>query len=676
MQDFGLKKESFPKIVLEVCQLLVNHGKQSFIVGGSIRDIIFSRERIKDDSKVYDRISEPNDWDIATNATPHEVMKIFGKKFRVIPTGIKHGTVTILNKKLNIEVTSFRLESDYIDGRRPSKVSFVDDITTDLSRRDLTINAIAYDPIHDKFVDPFNGLKDIDNKIIRMVGDPDDRLEEDGLRLIRIFRFASQFGFKIEQKTLDAIPRHFETFSRVSEERIHSELQKLLKGAYWKNSLHALIECKVLHKIVNEFNHETITQVIPDVNMDRMALTARILSELPTKPSLRLQYAVIFHQLSTIASTSTRCFPKLNRELIENILKRLKFPNKQINEILHLLKIHLIPLPYSSENPDEFKNYSIRKFQHRIKSDYLKDYLDFFLAKMQILQKRELLTEELYKDILNRANCQRPIELRDLAISGDDVHHYFKLDKSQASQREFIGLCLRIIRERVEVEPQINKKEAIFLILENLNRIVSQCKTNVTRYARIVSTDHIRKIYQNNSPIYSSWESTHTYELAFWLNLCLLRKKRPYIVIFDGTNFNMPNHPYHRKSLCQRFKKFNPLFINVVATDKEVMKNLEYRERERPSIRKSDADLKIYERYRKLIQSYPNALSLPEGCRMVKISTHDSNFEQRVQEIIQNIIQNGHRFIVLSGNVLTGKTYTAQLIQKYLDEFESSGNIT
>ncbi|MFX0174285.1 MAG: hypothetical protein ACFE9L_20585 [Candidatus Hodarchaeota archaeon] len=675
MKRFNLKNEVFPKNVLEVCQLLVNNSKEAFIVGGSIRDIIISRladKEINMKTKTKTELKKPTDWDIATNATPDEVIAIFEKNFRVIPTGIQHGTVTIIYNQLNIEVTTFRKESEYLDGRRPTQVTFVNNITIDLSRRDLTINAIAYDPIHDKLIDPFNGLKDIQDKIIRMVGDPDERLEEDGLRLIRIFRFASQLGFMIKQETLNAIPRHFEVFRKVSSERIHSELQKLLRGPFWRSSLIHSFEHNILQNIVIEFKDETINQVIPAINMDRMALTIQVLSELPQSSSLRLKFAVIFHQLSAVGTTSISNFPSLNRLPVEKVLKRLKFSNKQIFEILHLLKIHTIPLPYSNKDPDEFKDYSIRKIQYKIKPDYLKDYLDFFKAKSLVFQERDILTDELLRDILNRAQVQKPIELRDLTISGEDIIQFFKIDKSQASQREFIGLCLRIIRERVEINPHINRKRYIFPILENMNKIVSQCKIKVSRSVRIVSTDHIRKLYQDNSPNYSSWESNHTYELSLWLNLCLLRKKRPFFVIFDGTNFNMPHHPNHRKSLFLRFKKYNPFFINVIASETEIMRNLEHREKEVSSIRKSDANLEVYERYKKLIQSYPNTLSCPKGSKFIQISTYDSDFNNKIYEIVHEILQDKNRFLILGGNVLTGKTYTALVLQKHLEDLEIS----
>ncbi len=609
----------------------------------------------------------PQDWDIATDAKPSEVMKVFGKKFRVIPTGIKHGTVTILCDQLSIEVTTFRVEGGYIDGRRPTEVRFVGDIGEDLSRRDLTINAIAYDPINDVLFDPFNGVDDIQAQIIKMVGDPKERLEEDGLRLIRIFRFVAQLGFEIDTKTLIAIPHHFDVFTKVAKERIHNELQKLLRGAFFQKSLLLLEECGLLYQLIPEFSGEEFSKKLTGTNLNRIELTMRIISELSPKSSLRLRFAVLIHQLTAIPTKSTKYFPRFKEKFIHDILKMMKFSNKQIADISHILAIHLFHLPYSIEAEDEFKDYFIRKFQFKVRPEYLKDYLMFYDAKEQALQKEILLSKELRADILQRAKDQPPIDLKDLAISGDDVIQYFQLKKKHASQREFIGLCLQIIRERVEDKPHINQKSELFNILENLNKIVSQCTIRVTRRVRIVSTDHIRKLYRNSTPEYVPWENEHTYLLAEWLILCLLRKDRFSIIIFDGTNFNLPAHPTHRELLGKRFEKYRPLFINANATDKEVELNLQAREREIPSIKKSDADLTVFRRYQKLLRTYPRAISTPNGCELIQISTRHTEFLELIQQIVKKIHQNKHRFIVMSGNVLSGKTYIAYILQKHLE---------
>lgn len=319
------------------------------------------------------------------------------------------------------------------------------------------------------------------------------------------------------------------------------------------------------------------------------------------------------------------------------------------------------------EEKETTKDYLMRKFQYKIGPDYLEDYLAFYHAKEQVLQKEKCLTKKLEADILERAKIQQPIKLKNLVLNGDDIIQYFQLSKKYASQREFIGLCLRIIRERTEIYPQINRKQDLFTILENLNRIVSQCTTQVTRQVRVVSTDHIRKLYRDGSPEYVRWENEHTYQLAKWLILCLLRKDPITIIIFDGTNFNMPNHPNHRESLANRFRKYNPLFINVSATEEEAKLNANARDHEKSSIKKSDADLTIFRRYQELIRTYPRALSTPKEYESIQISPRHPKFSTLIRDVISKIKQNNYRFIVMSGNVLTGKTYTAYVLQKHLE---------
>lgn len=650
-----LVKDRFPIEVIEVCQLLTNYGFQAFIVGGSIRDTILEG-------------LDPQDWDIATDAKPPEVIKVFEKKFRIIPTGIKHGTVTVLYNNLSIEITTFRVEKDYIDGRRPSDIHFVDNLVEDLSRRDLTINAIAYDPISNLLSDPFDGINDIKNKVIRMVGDPHERLQEDGLRLIRIFRFVAQLGFNIDCKTLAAVPYHFDIFSKVAKERIHTEFQKLMQGTFFQKAILLLEESGLLYQLVLEFNDKEFSKKLSGIDLNRIELTLCIISELPKDSSLRLRFASLFHQVTAIPTRSMKVFPPFKEPYIQELLKRMKFSNKQITDISHILKIHLFRLPYSIEEKEEIKDYSIRKFQYDVRFEYLTDYLMFYAAKEQALRNEKELTDELRKDILQRAKIQPAIELKDLAVDGEDIIQYFQLNKKYASQREFIGLCLQIIREQVEVNPQINHKRGIFTIFENLNRIVSQCTTHITRRVRVISTDHIRRLYRAGSPEYLPWENNHTYLLAKWLVLCLLRKDSVSIVIFDGTNFNTPSHPTHRESLGNRFKKYHPLFIHANATETEVKLNMQSRNHEEPSIKKSDADLTIFRRYQELIQRYPRALLTPNECKLIQISTRQPEFPTLVHEIVKKIQQNKHRFVVMSGNVLSGKTYAAYTIQKYLEE--------
>ena len=191
-----------PEKVNKVIELLNASGFDAFIVGGCVRDSILGRV--------------PGDWDVTTQAKPYDIKKIFRP---TIDTGIEHGTVTVLIQGEPFEVTTYRLDGDYSDKRHPDKVEFTNDLREDLLRRDFTINAMAYS---DKtgIIDEFEGMKDLDAKIIRCVGNPDERFDEDALRILRAVRFAAQLGFEIEQDTYDAIARHASDLQYVSKERI------------------------------------------------------------------------------------------------------------------------------------------------------------------------------------------------------------------------------------------------------------------------------------------------------------------------------------------------------------------------------------------------------------------------------------------------------------------------
>lgn len=655
MYCLNLREDFLPKDILKVCEILTNNGFQAYIVGGSIRDIILKKQ--------------PKDWDITTNALPSEVMKVFKGLAKIIPTGLKHGTITIIMNGTVIEVTTFRTEKEYVDGRRPNEVAFIDDIEGDLARRDLTINAIAFDPVNKKTIDPFKGVNDIENKILKMVGNPDDRLKEDGLRLIRIFRFVSTLDFKIDEKTFNSIPNNLSTFDKVSRERIQTEFQKLISGESWFKSLVLVKESGLLYHLVPEIEALNSYPLKVDLNINRLDFTFRILAELKTKSSTRLRYAVLFHQISILKSKSTDLFPNYNENQIGKILRKMKFSNKQIEEICHVLRIHTISLPYKLLNQnEEQKNYQMRKFLFKIKPVYILDFLRFFRAKEQAIKAKIYLTSELEKDLLERSKVQHPINKSDLAINGDDIIHYFKINKTNASMREFIGLCLGIIRERVEFDLSMNKKDKIENILKRLNKIIFQCKIKTESNVLIISTDHIRNLYRNNLPDYCKWENEHTYQLAIWLILCLLRKKQQNIVIFDATNFNLPSHPHHRKKLAYLFKIYNPMFLHAQATEEETKQNLEIRKRAKPTIKSSDADLDVYYHYKKKTESYSNFLSIPKHFEMIKISSRGLKFHDQIQKLTNKIRNSNNRLIIMSGNVLSGKSFIAENLQLEIEK--------
>jgi tRNA nucleotidyltransferase (CCA-adding enzyme) len=214
MVNFKISQQLIHPQAIEVCRILHQSGHQAFIVGGCVRDLLLG--------------VSPKDWDITTDASPQKVMELFPKNY---PTGLQHGTVTVAmgeGVENHFEVTTFRIEGEYTDGRRPDEVFFVMNVEQDLARRDLTINAIAYDPITGNIADPFGGIIDLKNRLIRAVGNPEARFREDGLRIMRVARFAARFGYDIQNETFEGMRSSLETLKRVSKERIQDELCKTL----------------------------------------------------------------------------------------------------------------------------------------------------------------------------------------------------------------------------------------------------------------------------------------------------------------------------------------------------------------------------------------------------------------------------------------------------------------
>lgn len=227
----------------KICTILQTTGFQAYIVGGCVRDLLLGET--------------PKDWDICTDASPEDIIRIFPKTY---PTGLQHGTITVaiandhpLIKEKHYEVTTFRTEGKYTDGRRPDTVSFVKNVKEDLMRRDFTINAMAYDPINHVLIDPFNGQKDLKNKILRAVGHAVERFNEDSLRIMRAARFATRFGYKIEHTTLTGMAVCSSLLNNISKERIKDELFKIL--SYSRPS----IGLNLLHDI------ESLEFILPDI---------------------------------------------------------------------------------------------------------------------------------------------------------------------------------------------------------------------------------------------------------------------------------------------------------------------------------------------------------------------------------------------------------------------------
>jgi len=266
----ALARATLPAPVLAVLRRLAAAGHRSWVVGGAVRDILLRREH-------------GADFDVATPARPEEVTALFR---RVVPTGIAHGTVTVLSSGHPVEVTTFRGEGAYEDGRRPSSVTFHDDLEADLARRDFTMNAIAWDPLAPELRDPFRGRVDLAARLVRAVGDPAERFGEDGLRALRAVRFAAVLDFRLDARTRRAIPGSLEVVERVSRERVTDELVKLACAARPDRGLALLARTGLLGVLVPEL------AALPG---QALAHAGRVARAAPAEPAVRL--AALLHVL-------------------------------------------------------------------------------------------------------------------------------------------------------------------------------------------------------------------------------------------------------------------------------------------------------------------------------------------------------------------------------------------
>lgn len=290
--------DQVPGAVLEVVQGLQQGGFRAFLVGGCVRDLL--------------RGSKPKDFDVASSARPEEVQKLFKK---VIPTGIEHGTVTVLAQGNHVEVTTFRAEAEYLDGRRPSKVEFHEDIEADLSRRDFTMNAIAWDPVADALVDPWGGQVDLAARTVRCVRSAFERFSEDGLRPLRAVRFATVLDFTIDPETEAAIGRTLEVFKKVAGERVNQEFVKILGSPHVTRGLELLARTGLLGVFLPEAATKNFAAIGAAVNDEVVRL------------SLLLE-----------GVTNAR-----------DVLNRLKYPSKVCDEVGALVKETALPPPASSD---------------------------------------------------------------------------------------------------------------------------------------------------------------------------------------------------------------------------------------------------------------------------------------------------------------------------------------
>ncbi len=408
-----------PRPLRSFAQVFHEAGYQCFLVGGALRNIAMG--------------NAPSDWDIATDATPDQVSGLFR---RVIPTGAKHGTVTVLFKNEKIEVTTFRTDAAYSDSRHPDAVAFTRSIDEDLKRRDFTMNGMALNLTSAEFVDPHNGLADIRRKIIRAIGDPRERFSEDGLRVLRALRFAAQLDFEIEEATLNAIQKSKDRLNAVSAERIRDELTRILQSPRPSIGLLPSEKTGVLELILPELHAcAGVEQADPPA-----AVLAR-LSELPyfdvlhhsllacdgapaEVPEVRM--AALLHDIGKAQTfardaeggISFHHHEEVSAEMAETILTRLRYPNAFIKTVCRLIRNHMF------HYEPGWSDAAVRRFIARAGTDLL-PYL-YLLRRADTFGKTGRPTPDSRLDELERrveavAAADDALSIADLAVNGNDL---------------------------------------------------------------------------------------------------------------------------------------------------------------------------------------------------------------------------------------------------------------
>lgn len=458
-----MNKIKIPVILQKMNNIFEKNGFKAYLVGGAVRDMFMNKEA--------------SDWDVATDATPEQVISAFKK---VIPTGIAHGTVTVHFMGEEIEVTTFRIEQGYSDGRHPDKVSYASDIEEDLSRRDFTMNAIAVSLKDGSIVDPFNGKADIKNKVIRSVGNPLERFNEDGLRPIRAIRFASQLGFEIETDTLQAISNEkvLQKTSTISIERFRDELVKLLKSPKPSVGLKLLESTNIMKLFLPELleGRNCIQNDVRGYHVfDVLDHNFYSCDGAPVhKVNVRL--AALLHDIGKPASKVVRVtdegeiynffsHEKYSETIARKLLTKLRFSNNEINNVCHLIENHMF------HYEESWSDAAIRRFVVRVKPENIEDLIDLRLADMygkynMPIQIKESNACDLLIQLQDRIKKiqeeNSAFTLKSLAVSGKD------LMEIGIPSGKLIGKILDSLLETVLDDPKQNSKDVLLNIAKKL----------------------------------------------------------------------------------------------------------------------------------------------------------------------------------------------------------------
>lgn len=429
-----------PEKVQQIIKTLQSHGYEAYAVGGCVRDSLLGRT--------------PGDWDITTSALPEETKALFDKTF---DTGIEHGTITVLMGKEGFEVTTYRIDGKYEDSRHPSEVTFTRCLSEDLLRRDFTINAMAYND-EDGIVDLFDGMADLEKKVIRCVGNAEARFGEDALRIMRAVRFSAQLGFEIEEQTQAAIRKLAFSLKNISAERIQVELIKLLTSPH-PEQIRLAYELGITEVMLPEFDRMMETaQETPHHCHNVGEHTIAALQHCPSDKILRL--TMLFHDMGkpekkTMDENGIAHFKGhavVSEAIAKEIMHRLKFDNDTLRKVTKLVYYHDLRMPATPRN--------VRRAMNRIGTELFPYYLNVrradTLAQSMFRREEKLENiqeiENIYLQIMELQQC---VSLKDLAVKGGDL---LAVGVERGPQ---IGETLNKLLELVLEEPEKNQKELL-----------------------------------------------------------------------------------------------------------------------------------------------------------------------------------------------------------------------
>ncbi|MCK5248653.1 MAG: HD domain-containing protein [Spirochaetaceae bacterium] len=435
---------TIPDDLKTAVRVFAEASRQCWLVGGAVRDGLLGRSS--------------EDYDLATDAEPEEVMKLFR---RTIPTGIKHGTVTVLLGTHQFETTTFRRDGKYTDGRRPDKVAYSGDILEDLARRDFTINAIAWDLINKRLLDPHNGREDLKNRIIRAIGRPAERFEEDGLRSIRACRFASQLGFSIDDETMKAIGGTLSNLPSISAERIWEELKKIFISPKPSTAFRLFLETGLLELLLPELDQcvgvgQKGRHVLDVFDHSLMAC------DLAPRENLPVRAAALFHDIGKplvkIRDESGEIIfhrhDITGAEVTESILLRYKASNADRDRITRLVRHHMFH--YTRDWSDA----AVRRFMARVGLDMLDDLMILRLADASAIAPDLPDATAHLRNLIERIDgildAQTALSIKDLKINGSDLMMVLGVRPGP-----ILGTLLKHLLDCVLEDPEANEHDRL-----------------------------------------------------------------------------------------------------------------------------------------------------------------------------------------------------------------------